>query len=111
MNKHPEGLPFEPTGPGFDRQVTIPWTSSKPLLVSKQNIEATRKNHPDEWEAANDALPEPVASAPKSGILIRRKPTWSDDERARLATLAVLVEHGMFTQDRLVIEGEREPAA
>lgn len=61
-------------------------------IVKETTVKAVAKNHPDEWEAAFDALP--------SGRAKNGRKQFTDEERRRLATLKVLTDHGMYKADR-----------
>ena len=99
---HPEGLGYEPLGHGFSGTVNPGFSAPHPLLT-RRNIESTKRNHPEDWTEARMALPAPTRD-PRTG---RLNLGFSDDERDRLATLSVLVQRGLYNNDRLVTQGER----
>lgn len=98
---HPEGLAFAPKGHGFTTTIERIPTILPLLLLTRRTIDAVRRNHPGEWDAAFDATPHRVDIATKDlrPMTPRRVIRFSDDERSRLATLAVLREHGLFHED------------
>jgi hypothetical protein len=103
--QHPEGgLAFEPEGHGFTTSVTdVPWVAPHNLL-SGRVIASVRRNHRDDWQDAFAALPSRQRD-PRTG---RFTSGFTDDERERLATLAILIDHGLFRDDDgSVTEGER----
>jgi hypothetical protein len=96
---HPEGLGHPPEGPGFTVfSVKLPAVDGHRWLLGHANIEAVRKNEPEAFTAALDALPS-FNRDPRTGRVTRG---FSEDERSSLAALAVLVDHGMFHRDRIV---------
>lgn len=105
MNKqHPEtrdGLPFEPKGHGFTGSVNPGFAVARPQLT-RRTIEATRKHHADSWFEAHAALP-PMQRDKRTARLTG----MTDDERDRLATLSVLIEQGMYSEDRLHVINDR----
>jgi hypothetical protein len=62
-------------------------------LLSEWNIVAVQRNHPDEWRGAYDSTPPTVDR--RSG-----KRMFTEDERRRLATLAILVSKGVVSESR-----------
>ena len=70
---------------------------SKMFHVPETTVKAVRDNHPAEWQGALDSLPNERSK--RTG---RRM--FSDDDTVRLATLALLVDKGMYDDDRFLKE-------
>lgn len=95
--QHPEGLPFPPVGMGWTIGDQVEDSRVKPSsLLTAHNIESVKRNHPDDWMSAFEAIPtEKSARDPRSGRMVNN---ISDDERRRLATLAILVHLGVVNE-------------
>jgi hypothetical protein len=95
-NKHPEGLPFAPEGPGWTEESDlIKPSGSRIRLLSEHNIVAVHNNNSVAWEAAFDALPG--ESRDRAGI----KRGLTEEERRRLATLAILISKGVVSESEV----------
>lgn len=97
-NQHPEGLPFEPTGPGWTTFDEPRGSLPTNRLLTERNIVSVRTNHPDEWTTTmaevNAILPPPKRNR-RTGAL---ENGMSTDEQERLALLSMLVARGVVQE-------------
>ena len=98
--QHPEGLPFQPVGPGFTKPDEIrSYGPIRSLLLSEHNVESIRRNNENEFGTAMFALKQiaPLAKRdPRTG-LVRRG--FTDQELERIVALSVLVTKGVVPTD------------
>lgn len=96
-NEHPEGLPFEPTGPGWTEPDKLKTSGpSRSFLLSDHNIASIRRNHEAEFNEALSSLKQliPVqANDPRTGL--RTRGGVPEEHLERLAALSVFVKKGV----------------
>ena len=102
MNKHPEGLPFEPTGPGFTSGDNVRNGGVvRRLLLSDHNIASIKRKHADAFEAARFALETmklPMSGIdPKTGAM--KQAGWTEQDIERLAAMSVFVQLGLVREE------------
>jgi hypothetical protein len=79
---------------GWTSGDTIPPGGDRARLLTRVNIESLKSNLSAEWAETLAQLPADKVRDPRSGRFINR---LSDDERQRLAALALLVKRGVVT--------------
>lgn len=98
--QHPEGLPFQPVGPGFTKpDETRSFGPIRSLLLSDHNIASIRRNNENEFGTAMFALRQTVpvvARDPRTGLV---RKGFTEQELERIAALSVLVMKGVVPTD------------